>query len=48
MWLTIAGITLLAAIGFGVLAFALQRVEAAQKTDGGSENGGLPVSENQK
>ena len=34
MWLTIAGITLLAAIGFSVFAFALPWF---QKADGGNE-----------
>ena len=43
MWLTIAGITLLAAIGFIVLALALQWFEFARKADGGSENGGPPA-----
>jgi len=41
MWLTIAGITLLAAIGFIVLAVVLQWFESARKTDGG--DGGLPI-----
>jgi hypothetical protein len=43
MWVTIAGITLLAAIGFGVLAFALQWFEFAPQPNGGSENGGIPA-----
>jgi hypothetical protein len=34
MWLTMVGITLLAAIGFSVFAFALQWF---QKADGGNE-----------
>jgi hypothetical protein len=38
MWLTIAGIRLLAAIGFSVLAVALQWFEFARKVDGGSSN----------
>ena len=47
MWLTIAGITL-AAIGFSVLAVALQWFEFARKVDGGSENGGLPAPKIEK
>ena len=43
MWLTIAGIALLAAIGFSALALGLQWFEFARKADGGSENGGLPA-----
>jgi hypothetical protein len=43
MWLTIAGITLFAAIGFSVLAFALQWFEFARKFDRGSENGEQPA-----
>lgn len=43
MWVTIAGITLLAAIGFGGLALALQWFEFARKPNGGSENGGIPA-----
>ena len=43
MWLTIAGTTLLAAIGFGVVAFALQWFEFPRKADSGSQNGGLPA-----
>jgi hypothetical protein len=39
MWLTIFGITLLAAIGFSILAFVLQWSEFARNADGGSENG---------
>jgi hypothetical protein len=44
MWLTIASITLLAAIGFSVLAVALQWFEFARKVDGGSENGCQKIS----
>jgi len=43
MWLTIAGITLLAAIAFAVLALAVQWFEFARKADGGSEDGGQPA-----
>jgi hypothetical protein len=34
MWLTIAGVTLLAAIGFIFLAIALQWFDFARKADG--------------
>jgi len=34
MWLTIAGITLIAAIGFAALALAIQWREFAQKANG--------------
>jgi hypothetical protein len=39
MWLTVACITLLAAIGFSVLALALQWFEFARKADGEANTG---------
>jgi hypothetical protein len=38
MWLAVAGITMLAAIGFCVMALAVQSREFAQKGDGGETN----------